>query len=139
MLACGVFLYLKWWHLHCHAREQVRLLLEFMDLGTLREALDRHVFFYKPPYQGLDYCSVLDTAADIAKGLLHLHSLNIIHGDLKVCTALNDWSLLVQDCGGYCQHPQVSVSASGITQLTHLCMHHNAPAGAQRVAEEQRH
>ena len=77
---------------------QVRLLLEFMDLGTLREALDRHVFFYKPPHQGLDYCSVLDTAADIAKGMLHLHVLNIIHGDLKVRSAETQSRHLLAAC-----------------------------------------
>lgn len=98
MIACDVFLYFKWRHLHCHAHEQVRLLLEFMDLGTLRDALDRHVFFYKPPFHGLDYCSVLDTAADIAKGLLHLHSLNIIHGDLKVCSAETQSRPLLAAC-----------------------------------------
>ena len=56
---------------------------EFMDLGTLRDALDRDVFTH-PPTMDLDFSAVLDTAIDIAKGVLHLHSLNIIHGDLKV-------------------------------------------------------
>lgn len=65
------------------ANFQVRLITEYMDLGTLRDALDRHVFFI-PPTLELDFCSVLDTAADIAKGVEHLHSLNIVHGDLKV-------------------------------------------------------
>lgn len=63
-----------------------------MDLGTLREALDRHVFFAPPTWE-LDFCSVLDTAIDIAKGVQHLHSLNIIHGDLKVGGKLEDCSL----------------------------------------------
>ena len=33
---------------------------------------------------GLNYGAVLDTAADVARAMAHLHSLNVIHGDLKV-------------------------------------------------------
>ena len=33
---------------------------------------------------GLNYCAVLDIAADVAKAMLHLHSLNVLHADLKV-------------------------------------------------------
>lgn len=31
---------------------------------------------------GLNYLAVLDTAADVAKAMLHLHSLNVLHSDL---------------------------------------------------------
>ena len=31
----------------------------------------------------LDYAFVLETAADVAKGMLHLHKNNICHNDLK--------------------------------------------------------
>ena len=31
-----------------------------------------------------DYASLLDTALDIAAGMQHLHSANIVHSDLKV-------------------------------------------------------
>ena len=31
-----------------------------------------------------DYAAILDTAADIAKAMLHLHSVDVLHGDLKV-------------------------------------------------------
>jgi serine/threonine protein kinase len=61
---------------------QVRLILEFCDGGTLREALDRGVF--KLPNGGVNYLAVLDTAADVCKGMLQLHALNVIHSDLKV-------------------------------------------------------
>ena len=30
------------------------------------------------------YAVVLETATDVAKGMLHLHSMNVVHGDLKV-------------------------------------------------------
>ena len=30
------------------------------------------------------YVAVLDTALDIATGMQHLHSLNVVHSDLKV-------------------------------------------------------
>ncbi len=32
----------------------------------------------------LNYPAVLETAADIAKGMFHLHMNNILHADLKV-------------------------------------------------------
>ena len=72
----------------------------------MRDALDRGMFKLKPGISSrgitsnctsrggkankdtthveVNYSAVLDTAIDIAKGMCHLHSLNIIHGDLKV-------------------------------------------------------
>lgn len=32
---------------------------------------------------GLNYWAILDTAADVAKAMAHLHSINVLHGDLK--------------------------------------------------------
>lgn len=31
---------------------------------------------------GVNYLAILETAADIAKAMLHLHSLNVLHSDL---------------------------------------------------------
>lgn len=31
---------------------------------------------------GINYLGILDTAADVAKAMLHLHSLNVLHSDL---------------------------------------------------------
>ena len=62
---------------------QVRLVLEYMDKGTLRDALDSGIFI-NPAGDEVDYEAVLETVAEVAKGMLHLHSLNILHGDLKV-------------------------------------------------------
>ncbi|GAX78093.1 hypothetical protein CEUSTIGMA_g5535.t1 [Chlamydomonas eustigma] len=36
----------------------------------------------------LDYAAILDTAVDIAKGMVHLHGCNILHSDLKAQNVL---------------------------------------------------
>jgi serine/threonine protein kinase len=54
--------------------------LEFCDKGCLREALDSGAFLLAGG--GVNYAAVLDTAADVAKAMLHLHSLNVLHSDL---------------------------------------------------------
>lgn len=59
---------------------QVRLVLEFCDKGCLRDALDDGVFTLAPGV--VNYLAILDTAADVAKAMLHLHSLNVLHSDL---------------------------------------------------------
>ena len=38
----------------------------------------------EPNPDPIDYLSVLETAADIARGMAHLHACNIVHLDLKV-------------------------------------------------------
>ncbi|GFR47096.1 hypothetical protein Agub_g8666 [Astrephomene gubernaculifera] len=59
---------------------EVRLVLEFCDRGCLRDALDGDAFLTS---SGVNYRGVLDTAADIAKAMLHLHCADVLHGDLK--------------------------------------------------------
>ncbi|GIL92905.1 hypothetical protein Vretifemale_20388 [Volvox reticuliferus] len=59
---------------------EVRLVLEFCDRGCLRDALDGNAFL---THAGVNYAGVLDTAADIAKAMLHLHNEDVLHGDLK--------------------------------------------------------
>jgi serine/threonine protein kinase len=58
----------------------VRLVLEYCDKGCLRDALDGGIFKLGP--DGVNYLAVLDTAADVAKAMLHLHSCNVLHSDL---------------------------------------------------------
>ena len=36
-----------------------------------------------PPDEGLNYAALLETAADVAKGMLHLHANMVLHSDLK--------------------------------------------------------
>jgi serine/threonine protein kinase len=61
---------------------QVRLVLEYCDRGSLREALDLGAF--KLPDGSLNYPAVLDTGIEIATAVLHLHTKNVLHSDLKV-------------------------------------------------------
>jgi serine/threonine protein kinase len=54
--------------------------LEYCDKGCLRDALDGGIF--RLGTDGVNYLAVLDTAADVAKAMLHLHSCNVLHSDL---------------------------------------------------------
>ncbi len=56
-------------------------MLEYCDHGCLRDAIDGGAFLLPG---GLNYAAVLDTAADVAKAMLHLHCNQVIHSDLKV-------------------------------------------------------
>ncbi|KAG1669861.1 hypothetical protein FOA52_012449 [Chlamydomonas sp. UWO 241] len=60
---------------------EVQLVLEFCDCGTLWDAIAAGCFQIED--EALNYRMKLDTLLDIAKGMVHLHSLNIIHADLK--------------------------------------------------------
>ena len=64
---------------------QVQIVMEYCELGSLHAWLRCEAFLAK---EGMDYDALLETAADIAKGMAHLHSLNILHSDLKVGTCM---------------------------------------------------
>lgn len=57
---------------------EVQIIMEYCDLGNLRGA-----FGPLKSAQPLNYRAVLDIALDVAKGMQHLHSCNVIHTDLK--------------------------------------------------------
>ncbi|KAG2438990.1 hypothetical protein HYH02_010781 [Chlamydomonas schloesseri] len=59
---------------------EVRLVLEFCDKGSLKDALDQSAFM-----QGgaLNLAAMLETAADVAKAMVHMHAANVLHSDLK--------------------------------------------------------
>lgn len=66
---------------------EARLIQELCDMNTLRSALDKGIMQLRGealPDPGL----MLMLAHDIACGLQHIHSLNIIHGDLKALNVL---------------------------------------------------
>jgi serine/threonine protein kinase len=64
------------------AAHELRLVLEYCDRGSLGTLLKDYGGFRDEEGQ-LDYAAVLETAADIAKGMIHLHKNNICHNDLK--------------------------------------------------------
>ena len=65
-------------------------MLEYCDLGSLRSQLDAGAFLLSPASATVDaaaalnYLAVLEVASDVARGMLHLHDLDILHCDLKV-------------------------------------------------------
>ena len=72
---------------------ELRLVLELCDCGSLRDVLDQGAFL-----QGdgrVNYRAVLETALDIARGMMQLHALDLVHSDLKVwrpeCGAGHCW------------------------------------------------
>eukprot|EP00775_Hariotina_reticulata_P009645 gene9645-9805_t len=54
--------------------------------GAARDALDQGGFYSSGG--ALNYGAILDTAADVAKAMLHLHCHQVIHSDLKVRNVL---------------------------------------------------
>ena len=58
---------------------EIQIIMEYCDLGTLRST-----FGILNSAESPNYRAVLDVALDVARGMQHLHSCNIIHADLKV-------------------------------------------------------
>ena len=81
---------------------EVQIILEYCDRGTLLDALDQRAFFL--PDGSVNYSAVLGIAIDVAKGMVHLHAKDIIHGDLKVSASSSLYSLL-RFC--YCELPHI--------------------------------
>ncbi|KAF8060038.1 serine/threonine-protein kinase [Scenedesmus sp. PABB004] len=65
---------------------EVNIAMEFCDWGCLRDALDCGAFYTRDCT--VNYAAILDTAADVAKAMLHLHCNQVIHSDLKVRNVL---------------------------------------------------
>ncbi len=65
-------------------------MLEYCDWGSLRTALDAGAFFAED--NSLNYAAILDTAADVAKAMLHLHKNNVsaccVAGKAQIADAL---------------------------------------------------
>jgi hypothetical protein len=57
---------------------EIQIIMEYMDFGTLFGALE--VITTGDPR---NYRAILDIALDIARGMQHLHSCNVVHSDLK--------------------------------------------------------
>eukprot|EP00878_Enallax_costatus_P007009 GHUV01007345.1.p1 GENE.GHUV01007345.1~~GHUV01007345.1.p1 ORF type:complete len:1094 (+),score=299.39 GHUV01007345.1:294-3575(+) len=65
---------------------EVRLVQEFCDLGSLRDSLRKGKF--KSADGSLQMTSIVDTALDVARAMVHLHTHNILHSDLKARNVL---------------------------------------------------
>ncbi|WIA15154.1 hypothetical protein OEZ85_001840 [Tetradesmus obliquus] len=77
---------------------ELRLVMEYCDQGTLREALDQKCFLRNSSNGYLAPTISLSLAHDIAAALLHLHSEGVVHGDLKAANVLLTRG--GEDCGG---------------------------------------
>lgn len=66
----------------CMLEGQTWMVLEYCDRGCLQDAVDRG-FLLEGPAGPVSTLKLLATAAEIAAGMLHLHSQGIVHGDLS--------------------------------------------------------
>ncbi|KAG2453178.1 hypothetical protein HYH02_002502 [Chlamydomonas schloesseri] len=72
---------------------EVRLVLEYCDKGSLQDALEQHAFMSSGDAGSgstgaLNLAAILETAADVAKALVHMHAANVLHADLKARNVL---------------------------------------------------
>ncbi|GIM13263.1 hypothetical protein Vretimale_16361 [Volvox reticuliferus] len=87
------------------------MVLEFMDKGSLQDAIDRGWLCEgRTADHGPDYPAVLATAQDIAAAVAHLHSHDVVHGDLSAVNVLLQ-SVRQQDGGS--KRNDVPVDSAG--------------------------
>ncbi|GIL61223.1 hypothetical protein Vafri_15628 [Volvox africanus] len=87
------------------------MVLEFMDKGSLQDAIDRGWLREgRTTDHGPDYPAVLATAQDIAAAVAHLHSHDVVHGDLS---AVNILLQSVRQQGDGSKRNDVPVDSSG--------------------------
>ena len=65
----------------------MRLVLEYCDRGSLASYLKQHQGM-RDISGAFQIANLIETAADIAKGMLHLHMNDICHNDLKAANVL---------------------------------------------------
>jgi serine/threonine protein kinase len=75
---------------------EVQMVLELCNLGSLRSMLEAGLIITHDVC--INYPGLLEVASGIAKGMLHLHKLNILHGDLKAQNVLLR-SANIEPCG----------------------------------------
>lgn len=63
--------------------DEIWIIMEYCDRGSLREAIKNGEFFEDEDRQRSRVLHILLTALEVAAALDHLHSYGIIHGDLK--------------------------------------------------------
>eukprot|EP00879_Flechtneria_rotunda_P020363 GHRR01021415.1.p1 GENE.GHRR01021415.1~~GHRR01021415.1.p1 ORF type:complete len:591 (+),score=196.37 GHRR01021415.1:254-1774(+) len=67
---------------------ELKLIMEYCDQGTLRDALDRQWLIKGSGATFLQPSLVLSLAHDVAAAMLHLHSQGVVHGDLKAANIM---------------------------------------------------
>ena len=65
----------------------MRLVLEYCDRGSLDASVEANKGL-RDKSGTLMLANLIETAADIAKGMLHLHKNNVCHNDLKAANVL---------------------------------------------------
>ncbi|GBF88370.1 hypothetical protein Rsub_01082 [Raphidocelis subcapitata] len=114
---------------------EVRLVLEYCDVGTLREALTRGAL--RRPDGRRDLAGVLATALDVARAMAFLHDNSIVHADLKARNVLlkstgtnpRGWTAKVGDFG---LSIRIDPGATHISDLFAGTITHMAPETLDR-------
>jgi serine/threonine protein kinase len=103
---------------------EVQIIQEFCDHGSLRSVLSDKTFLKRNGH--LDAGVMLKLAGDVARGMLHIHSMQIVHGDLKALNILvtgeSSLTAKVADFGlsVRMEHDQTHVSGMHAGTLTHM-------------------
>eukprot|EP00208_Stichococcus_sp_RCC1054_P005154 CAMPEP_0206136620 /NCGR_PEP_ID=MMETSP1473-20131121/1860_1 /ASSEMBLY_ACC=CAM_ASM_001109 /TAXON_ID=1461547 /ORGANISM="Stichococcus sp, Strain RCC1054" /LENGTH=861 /DNA_ID=CAMNT_0053529295 /DNA_START=345 /DNA_END=2930 /DNA_ORIENTATION=+ len=97
---------------------QTWMLLEYCDRGSLEQAI-RARRFYKKVDGTLDLLSVCRTLLDIAAGIQYLHSIGIVHADLKPANVLLK-STATDARGFICKLADFGLSRMIAQHTTHL-------------------
>ena len=119
---------------------EVQLVLEFCDRGTLREALDAWAF--TTANGEINYRAVLDTACDVARGMLHLHALNIVHSDLKASNVLlkrsaNEMRGVVAKVSDFGLSVKMDLAETHVSKMYQGTMTHMAPEVIQEGCQSK--
>ncbi|KIY99154.1 BRASSINOSTEROID INSENSITIVE 1-associated receptor kinase 1 [Monoraphidium neglectum] len=109
---------------------EVRLVLEYCDLGTLRERLDDGAL--ARPDGPRDLGGVLATALEVARALAFLHENGVVHADLKARNVLlksnaSDPRGFIAKVGDFGLSMQIDPGATYISNLFQGTMTHMAP------------
>lgn len=83
----------------CRINEQIFIAMEYFEDGSLLDSLKKHKYSYS---EKSHFCT------ELAKGLWHLHSLDVLHGDLALRNVLIDIvkkRVVLTDFGQSCRFP----------------------------------
>lgn len=100
---------------------EVQLVLEYCDRGSLRDALGAGAL--NAPGGEPNYLWVLDTALEVCRAMVHLHSENIIHSDLKArnVSGWGRWGCLLAQVLAVCYWGSAAIVAAFLGATAHHC------------------